>query len=266
MTMVFTSDQAATGVGLPTYETLEQYETLIAAIPGLRAWWDASNPAYRTDVAGKCSQVNDRGPNGFHLLQATAANRFTVSTDYWGQLNGVHRDALLSDGATDIWMATAGNVFDGSTQWWEFLVFKVLNNAALGAVFSAWQGTTDANYSLIVPSAANGSAMVFPGGGAGATVTVPGGLLQKLVVIASLNYTGSGNAAFALNVNGTTGAASAVIGANGPGTSVGFIGSFGHGHALKANAALAERIVVKGTPPDAPTSAMLTAYAALKYR
>lgn len=258
MTMVFTTDQAATGGTLPTFETLEQYETLITAISGLRGWWDASNPVYRTDVSGKCSQVNDRSGNGFHRVQATAGNRPPVQTDYWGALNGVHRDALSFDGTTDITMAPSGNVYDGTTVWSEFLVFRPTNNGITIPISTA----SSSQYAMVV----NSSTQIALIAGGSALSAVPiGGVQQKLVAIGTYNYPGSGTVALSLDVNGVSAASTPALGTTAPGTSTSLWGSYQSGHTFKYAGYISEHITVKGVI-DAGTIAMLKAYAAFKYR
>lgn len=324
MTMVFTTDQAATGVGLPSFETVEQYETLIAtalANAGRGAWWDASNPAYRTDIGGtgavitgsisgttltvsavaagavaigqavigasantyitagsgtswtvnnsqtvasgtlnllpKTSQLTDRSGYGFHMVQATAANQFPVQANYWGQLNGINRDALLGESGVSRFMATAGNLYDGTTVWSEFAVVRPTSNS-LGVAFSTMSGSS--TYAGSTPASA--TTVTFPASGASATLQV---VQAKLVIVGTYSYPGSGNVAATIDVNGVTGSASIALGSSSPGTNRAQIGGYQSPQTFPLIGYVSERIVVKGLI-DAPTIAMLKAYAAFKYR
>lgn len=287
MTKVLTSESAATDSLLPTFETLEDYEAAIAALAP-RAWWSPWNSAYRTDVGGKCSQINDRSGGNFHMVQATAGSRPTVTADYWGALNGVHRDAIVFDGATDLFMQTAGNVFDGTTVWSVFVIMRALGSTAQ-IPLSSVAGTA------LGFGPSNATTWRGPGGATGQLV----GQAQnvKAAMLGVYNYPGAGNVAQTIQVTdltayeaanglqsfpptaqGATNVAAAktaaTLSATGsyanPGlglTAPALLGSLGTPHVSKFNGALAEAIVVKGDlTTNAPAIAMLNAYAAFLVR
>ncbi|HMO74100.1 MAG TPA: hypothetical protein PKD48_02020 [Sphingopyxis sp.] len=125
MTRLYPSNVAADGSAMPKWHSLAAYEDAIAAISNLHGWYSAWSEDYRTDVGGKCSQLTDRSGNGRHLLQATDANRPPVSADYFGEIGGVARDALVFDGSTSLFLATSGNFYDGSSHTWSYAALVV---------------------------------------------------------------------------------------------------------------------------------------------
>lgn len=109
---------------MPAFETLSAYETAVAAIPGLKLWCSPWRSDMRTIVGGKCSQLTDRTGLNNHLVQATDANRPVLDDDFFGTVDGGKVGAILTDGATDLYMETAANVFDGTGIWSVFVVFR----------------------------------------------------------------------------------------------------------------------------------------------
>lgn len=269
MTRLLFLDSAVSDNTLPVLTTLESYETAIMALSP-RAWWDASLAAYRSDASGKCAQLNDRSGNGFHLVQATAANQPPVTADYWGALNGVHRDAILFDGSADRFMETAGNVYDGTTIWSEVIVWKPLATAACCPIgVSASSGSSTYGFYQ------NNATKLAGLNGGVLTADFPALQNVPMIMIGTFNYPGSGNAS--VSVQGTyisgglqttvKATASIAVGITAPGTNHSLLGAFSATHTLKANAAIAERIVLKSDLQlNAPAVAMLQAYFAMKYR
>lgn len=215
------------------------------------------------NLVPKCSQLTDRSGNGFHLVQATAASQPPVTTDYWGALNGVHRDAVIFDGATNFLMETAGNCFDGTTVWTEA---KVLKGAASATAIAFSSKSASTSYGFY-----QNSGTVFVANGL-ASVTTPA-LNTKAVMIGSFNYPGSGNAALYNEVNGVTNTASVAIGTNAPGGTVpgtsvpAQLGSYNTSHSFKYNGGVAEIILFKADlSSNSAALTMLRAYFAMKYR
>lgn len=55
-------------------------------------WYDADDASTITQSAGAVSQWNDKGPNGFHVSQGTAANQPTTGVQTIGGKNAIHFD------------------------------------------------------------------------------------------------------------------------------------------------------------------------------
>lgn len=72
-----------------------------AQLPGLVAWYDASDTATITASAGKVSQWADKSGHGFHLTQATSTNQPSTGTN---TQNG--RNVVTLDGVNDALHAT----------------------------------------------------------------------------------------------------------------------------------------------------------------
>ncbi|MDH7971763.1 hypothetical protein QH494_06165 [Sphingomonas sp. AR_OL41] len=250
---ILTLDSAFTDATIPLLNKLEDYEAQITALSP-RAWWDASNAAYRTDASGKCAQLTDRSGGGFHLVQATGVNQPAVTANYWGALNGVSRDALIFDGATDLFMQTAGNVFDSTNVWTEAMFIRSASTALavpLGNGTQNWgyfQGPTN---------------IQFPNTSGVPVATPTAG--TNLALIGTTNYPGSGQMTATIDVNGT--AATLAMANAAVGTNKAILGCTQASHVFKWNGAVAEAIIFKADlSGNAPAMAMLKAYFAMKYR
>jgi len=324
---VLTLDSSVSDVTLPTLTLLEDLETQIVALSP-RAWWDATNSAYRTDVGAggavvtgsisgttltvsamaagtiavgqsvggasagtyitalgtgtggtgtytvnnsqtvasgtlnlyaTCSQLTDRSGNGFHLVQATLANRPAISANYFGSIGGTNRDALSFDGSADRFMTTAGNVYDGTYLWTEFYVLKGFGAAT---AVPGYVNSGSSSYTFNQGNSAN-IWQAFVG-----SVNVNTAAQNTLAtLIGTFNYPGSGNVTATFEVNGISSSGSFALGSNAPGTNTALLGSYQTSHGLKWNGVIAERIVFKADlSGNSSAMALLRAYAAQKYR
>lgn len=255
MTKLFTLDGAVTDATLPKFTSLESVEASIRALPGLRAWWDPTTPAYYAASGGKVSALLDRSGNGFDALQATGVNQPNLIANGWGTLNGVVRDALGFDG-TDLFLKTAGNVYDG-TGLWTLVSFFTSNILTANVPQSANTGTLAAYPSNAILTSANQN-----------LISTSSSNHARELTFLSINYPGSGNTTQYLeSSNGpsptTNSVASVAMIPNGPAV----IGAFGNGRTTKFNGQIGEQIVLKADLNSvAGAWATLRAYFAFKYR
>lgn len=78
-------------------------------LPALKGWYDASDLASITESGGLVSQWDDKSGNGNHAVQATGANKFTLTPSFQNGLPAMRANglgnmpllggALLSNGA-----------------------------------------------------------------------------------------------------------------------------------------------------------------------
>ena len=74
-------------------------------LPGLAAWYDASDAASITATAGKVSQWADKSGNGRHLAQATGANQPSTGVDTMGGRNALSFVRGGTGAAAGQWLA-----------------------------------------------------------------------------------------------------------------------------------------------------------------
>lgn len=94
-------------------------------LPGLAAWYDASNAASITSSGGAVSQWNDLSGNGWHLTQGTGSNQPTTGTRTVNGLNTLDFDGgdFLSSSASfvlnqpDTLFIVATTDFGSANQW-----------------------------------------------------------------------------------------------------------------------------------------------------
>lgn len=262
MTRILTLDGAITDTSKPILVTLESLEAQIMALTP-RGWWDASNPAYRTDVSGKASQVNDRSGNALHFQQATSANRPPVTTNFWGALNGVNRDALTFDRTTDYKMLTAGNVFDSTTVWTMALIASTIDPGGVASPFSL-PGTN--RFELDLQTGGKGWRAN------GQTTTILTAQTNNVLVIMSYNYPGSGSVTETMYVTDlggttTTRAVTYALGTTSPVNSGLLLGTLGAAGGFGFKGSISELFAFKADlSTNAPALALLQQYFQMKYR
>ncbi|WP_260581210.1 hypothetical protein [Sphingopyxis sp. PET50] len=206
MTRIFTSDQDATG-DLPAFETLASYRSAIGALTGLRAWYSPWSPDDRIDVSTKISQLDDLSGNGFHLVQATDANRPLIGENAFGAINGTDRDGMDTSGASALYLETVGNVFDGTGDWTYAVLCKPESTA--GCVISS-TGTQIINQNSATNLRMNGTQL---------SVTSPTSIQNKICkILATHSFPGAGNVSLWMEVNGVTGTATPAGSGSVPGT------------------------------------------------
>lgn len=257
MARIITLDTAFSDTTIPTLQWLDDFVTRIKAL-GPRTWWDMVYPANYTAVSGKLSQVTDLSGNGYHLAQATDANRPPVNTNFWGTVNGVNRGAAIFDGTTDLYLATASSPFDGTGVW---------------TVASYGKQTTTGPGSQMTLSVQNASTFSVGYNAAGKAIAFNAAVTSAATLtgvatarIARMNYPGSGNADYYLETNGVSVTANAVVGSNVPAGNV-LVGSNQFGRNFKFNGGLGEIIIFKGDLTATPASMQLVRdYFTFKYR
>lgn len=209
-----------------------------------------------------CSQVNDRSGNGFNLLQGTQANRPPITSNYWGALNSVSRDALTFNGTIPYQMPSAGNVFDGTTVWTEVVIMHD-SGAAIAIVISS---VGSANLDIV----AQVNARTWRQNG----VTNPAVTAQTadVMVISCSNYPGSGNMTgtiYSADRGGAIISATASYAVTGimPGTVPALVGTWGASTGFNFNGMISEILIFKSDLSANPAAiALLNQYYQMKYR
>lgn len=256
-------DGAITDLTKPTLVTLESLEAQITALTP-RAWWDASNPAYRIDVSSAASQLTDRTGNGFHLQQATPANRPPVAANAWGALNGVNRDAVTFDHVTDYKMASAGNVFDATTIWTMVFICRAQDSGTVAIPFSLTTGSNRFELDLQV------GGLTWRANGQSSTVVTAA--TGNVMVIMTYNYPGSGNVTENLYVTDLGGATATrsttyALGTTSPATNGLTLGRLASTGGLAFKGGISELLALKADISGAPTTlALFKQYFQMKYR
>lgn len=257
MPKIITLDTAFSDATLPKLQWLDNFESQIRALPGLRAWWDASNPSYYTAAAGKLSKLTDRSGNGFDLVQNTGANQPTLSANFWGSVNGLSRDAASFDGVTDLFMQTASATLFDTTGAWTLVEYFQSNSASANVAFSPNSNNQFAAYI--------NSATQFSGFAGNVSVAVSP-VNVRAAVIATMNYPGAGNVAEYLEFNGTSATGSQPLN-NYELPAAGLLGSYQAGHGLKFSGSIGEVLLFKSDLTQvAGALATIRAYLAFKYR
>lgn len=77
-----------------------------ASLPGLVAWYDASNAGSITSSSGNVSQWNDLSGSGFHLVQGTGANQPDTGVNTLNGLNVIKFIRANSDRMTKSGIST----------------------------------------------------------------------------------------------------------------------------------------------------------------
>jgi hypothetical protein len=103
--------------GVPTDQVGNTFLTIFGS--DLVVWYDASDAASITHVGGAVSQWSDKSGNGFHVVQATGANKPTYSATGLGGA----QPSLSFDGGDYLTTAGAATVASGAVS--NFSVFVV---------------------------------------------------------------------------------------------------------------------------------------------
>jgi hypothetical protein len=112
-------------------------------LPGLVAWYDASDTSSITEAGGLVSQWDDKSGNGFHIVQATGSQQPTTGSHTMNSLNTLY----FQPGGTDR-MASASNPLSGATACSMGYVAKRIPTgvATYAAPVNGYGGDTDSWY------------------------------------------------------------------------------------------------------------------------